>query len=356
MLSKVFAMLCIGVAGVALDVQAADRFRGVSFHHHDWELACDNTLTCRAAGYQGDGEELAIAVLLTREAGARQPVKGEVMLGDYDSDVLGKLPDEFELALNINARSFGTVTVRRDSATGKLSARQVAALLAAFPYDSSIELSAGEYHWQLSDEGAAAVLLKMDEVQGRVGTPGAVIRKGRRTEDAVLTPQPLPVVIAAPLAQPRPGDDQWIARQSKPLRDALQATIKEDDYCPEMTEGDFMEAKWAVHRLTETRLLVSTQCWMGAYNFGSGYWVVEERPPYHPVLVTTSGSDYGQGSIDASHKGRGLGDCWSSDTWIWDGREFVHTDSATTGMCKLVAPGGAWSLPTIRTEVRALSR
>ncbi len=26
--------------------------RGLAFTHHDWELACDNTRTCRAAGYQ----------------------------------------------------------------------------------------------------------------------------------------------------------------------------------------------------------------------------------------------------------------------------------------------------------------
>ena len=27
---------------------------GVSFSHKDWELACDNTLTCRAAGYSAE--------------------------------------------------------------------------------------------------------------------------------------------------------------------------------------------------------------------------------------------------------------------------------------------------------------
>ena len=32
---------------------------GVSFTHNDWTLACDNTRTCRAAGYQRDDGDSA---------------------------------------------------------------------------------------------------------------------------------------------------------------------------------------------------------------------------------------------------------------------------------------------------------
>ncbi len=42
---------------------------GVSFAHKEWELACDNTLTCRAAGYSA--EEGA------RRARARKRAQGE---------------------------------------------------------------------------------------------------------------------------------------------------------------------------------------------------------------------------------------------------------------------------------------
>ncbi|RBC82079.1 DUF1176 domain-containing protein, partial [Xanthomonas oryzae pv. oryzae] len=51
----------------------------------DWTIACDNTRTCRAAGYQADeGEHLPVSVLLTRTAGAGQTVTAELMLGQYD--------------------------------------------------------------------------------------------------------------------------------------------------------------------------------------------------------------------------------------------------------------------------------
>ena len=42
--------------------------QGFSFAQKDWELACDNTGTCRAAGYSVDGAELPISLLLTSDA------------------------------------------------------------------------------------------------------------------------------------------------------------------------------------------------------------------------------------------------------------------------------------------------
>jgi hypothetical protein len=58
---------------------------GIAFEHGDWMLACDNTRTCRAAGYQKEaGDTLPVSILLTRLAGPRQTVTGELMLGQYD--------------------------------------------------------------------------------------------------------------------------------------------------------------------------------------------------------------------------------------------------------------------------------
>ncbi|NBD19090.1 DUF1176 domain-containing protein [Aquabacterium fontiphilum] len=56
---------------------------GVSFGHLDWELACDNTRTCRAAGYQPEEAGLAVSLLLTRAAGPGTPVQARLTLGDY---------------------------------------------------------------------------------------------------------------------------------------------------------------------------------------------------------------------------------------------------------------------------------
>ena len=40
-----------GVLALAVLSLPALAKTGVSFSHKDWEVVCDNTLTCRAAGY-----------------------------------------------------------------------------------------------------------------------------------------------------------------------------------------------------------------------------------------------------------------------------------------------------------------
>jgi hypothetical protein len=79
--------------------------------------------------------------------------------------------------------------------------------------------------------------------------------------------------------------------------------------------------------------------------------VVNAKAPYAPRQVTDSGSDYTGGRITSAQKGRGIGDCWSFDEWVWDGRRFAPIRSGTTGMCKGMA-GGAWPLPTYVATVR----
>jgi hypothetical protein len=111
----------------------------------------------------------------------------------------------------------------------------------------------------------------------------------------------------------------------------------------------------SVARLSKDKLLVWASCSMAAYNAGDAYWVINATAPYAPVLVTGSGSDYEAGTISSGQKGRGLGDCWNTEEWTWDGRQFVQTASASTGMCRLVAPGGAWHLPELVTDVRKAS-
>lgn len=323
---------------------------GLSFSHNDWEIACDNTRTCRAAGYQRDGEDPPVSVLFTREAGAGKVVTGKVMLGSYDGDAVAPTSD---LLLRIGDKDLGKVALAKGEVQGDLSPVQVEALLAALRRDSAIVFVAGAQRWTLSDQGASAVLLKMDEFQGRLGTTGALVRKGDSDESKVLPAVPAPVLVVP--AQPATTPADLALAADAALRKAVLAKVKKDDCSPPSGEGegdDEEDGQLTVERLSANKLLVSLRCWLAAYNEGMGYWVVDDKPPYAATLVTTMGSDYSNGQISASQKGRGLGDCWSTNSWSWDGKAFVHTAAATTGQCKLVAAGGAWELPTIVTTVK----
>lgn len=352
---QLFALWAIGWVAETVAAPPAS----LSFTHKDWQVVCDNTRTCRAAGYQRDDQELAISVLLTRTAGPSQPVTGDLMLGEYgEVEQLSALPASFDLRMTIDGESVGQIAMTRQVMSAELQAAQVHALLRALRRDSRIEFDAGPLRWRLSDSGATAVLLKMDEFQGRLNTPGALIRRGDLAEERALPALPLPVLTAVPfVVEPAPARE-FLGMHEVALRSALRASMTSDDYCPDLMEisaayePESDQQALDVTRLTKDRLLISTQCWQGAYNIGTGYWVIRPEPPFAPELVTTSGSELAGSQIIAAHKGRGLGDCWHSDAWTWDGRRFVHTERSSSGLCKLIAPGGAWQLPEIIYQLR----
>jgi hypothetical protein len=273
------------------------------------------------------------------------------MLGDYGSPAaVEALPPYPVLTMRLNGRSLGVVRLGENNLAGTLSVAQTTALLKALPgAQAQVSWRHGGVEWRLSDQGARAVLLKMDEAQGRLGTPGAFVALGARDERQVPGPRSALLLQPAPVPHTTAADRDWPARQGPDLLAALRATVA-DANCDRLMEAP--PERWAVRRLSAHQLLVSTPCWMAAYNFGDGAWVVNERPPYAPVLVTDSASEVGDNEVTASHKGRGLGDCWGSDSWVWDGTRFARAAARTTGQCKFITPGGAWDLPTWITSTR----
>lgn len=333
------------VTGSAAGAYPRSDLPSLSFTHKDWELVCDNTRTCRAAGYHAEDDTAPNAtVLLTRAAGPNKPVTVELQLADDE-----KHPPTSPLQMTIDGVQLGEVAVDLSNNIGTLSPAQANALVAAVLRDGKIAWKAGKTTWTISAAGANAVLLKMDDFQGRLGTPGAIVRRGNKPEATVLPPLPLPEVKAAPVL-PGKTPVALTPAQTRDLTAALRKTIT-DDSC-ELLDAKRNEAgKLEVSRLTADKWLVSHTCWMAAYNTGDGYWVINATPPYAPVLVTTLASDYDNGVISSSQKGRGIGDCFGSAEWTWDGRTFSQTLQETSGMCRQIAAGGAWHLPTLVTRV-----
>lgn len=358
-LAHTFLALLVGGLGSAVlaaekgYLALADHGEGFHFSHHDWEVACDNTRTCSAAGYHPDNADMTVSVLLTRQAGPSTPVTAQVMLGQYgDAPDLSALPASFMLGLVIDGQSLGRVKIKKDSLVADLPKKLVMPLIHALTKNSTIEFAYGDMRWQLSGTGATATLLKIDEFQGRLGTPSAFIKKGAKSEASVRPAVPAPTLVVPPLPRAKADDDTFASRHASALLPALRASATQDE-CYDLFASDTDAPTLDALRISDTVMLVSTRCWLAAYNFGYGHWLVNTQPPFKATLVNTMASDgTANGTLSASHKGRGLGDCWSSDEWSWDGRQFVHTQSSTTGKCRLIAPGGAWQLPTIVTDVR----
>lgn len=336
---RAFALWVAVLAGAAQGAEV----EGFHFSHHDWEVACDNSRTCRAAGYQADDAEFPVSVLLSRKGGPGTPVEGQLQLGSLEDAVPDGEGGSVALQLEIAGTAVGAVEVPLTTLIADLPAPLAAALLDALPGTTTLAFVGRARTWELSNRGAAAVLLKMDEFQGRLDTPGALRRKGSRDESTVPAALPPPEVRVVAID----GSELPELAADPALRAALQASDTGDTCEAELVaEGDLY-----VQRIDATRALASLPCWRGAYNFGSAHWVIAVSPPFAPQLVTTSASDGMDELLVASHKGRGIGDCWSSESWRWDGERFVRTAASTSGMCKLVAAGGAWELPTLVSTV-----
>ncbi|MDD0838544.1 DUF1176 domain-containing protein [Curvibacter sp. HBC61] len=307
----------------------------VQFSHGHWSVLCDNSRTCRAEGYQADeADPRPVSMLLTRAAGPDTPVQVEWQV--Y-SEPATKGPLRLSVgAVTLTGQGEGVQTV---------PAAQVPALLREMLKADAATVrgaQAAAGAWRLSLAGLNAVLLKMDDVQGRVDTPGALVRPGKKPESAVPPAPPVPQLKAAKLAAPRAAD----AGLLRPLLAALPTKVMAE----ECNDSDLYRTQSEVVRLTDRQVLLVTPCPQGAYNGTSLLWLANDRPPYQLQLQDANGDlDPKTGRVVNSMKGRGLGDCWSQQAWQFDGQAFVLAREASTGECRGF-PGGAWDLPSYVTR------
>jgi hypothetical protein len=251
------ALLTLGAS-----LTAAGETPGISFSHGDWEIACDNTLTCRMAGYSseedaGNGRGYS-SILITRAAGPNALLEGKVSLADHGKYERYKPPRV--LTFRIDGKSKGELNLREEHDMYPLAPTQTQALLAAARRDRVIRFTGGSKSFMLSGAGVSAVMLKMDEVQGRIGTPGALIRKGNKSEESVPPPPPKPVIRAAKVS------DAPYRALSASEATALKPLLIEDG----------RECLWGneptLRPLDEQHVLISVSCPDSA---GHAYWVMD---------------------------------------------------------------------------------
>ena len=332
----------------------------VDFTSQDWQVVCDNTRTCRLAGYQSEGNsDLPVSLLLVRRAGANATVDGQVKLGgakESSAKALMQLGNRHRISLFINDKDYGETRPFSGAAGyAELTSAQVTALLEALPKSSKIELVIRNTRWRLSDKGASAVMLKADEAQGRVGTASAFVRTdgASKSNGSVLSPKPIPSIrMVMPNPKATSSTKKKFVMRPSQLSELMKGTVKDvSNDCPSLVD----KSAWRISRLNSKQLLVQHNCWMGAYNVGTGAWVMNDTKPYEPKLVTTDATDYDKGQITALQKGRGIGDCLSKTEWLWTGKDFEKSHESTTGLCRMIEAGGAWQMPSYVTDVK-LSR
>ena len=338
---------------------AAAPLQGFYTSYQDWDAACDNTGTCRIAGYQGDGEiEHPVSVLFTRKAGGNAPVIGQIAVAPDFTDNAPDLKLAAKSELRLNGKTLGTIRFNQDG-YGKLSGAQTQALLDALRRDAKIEVISGANTWTLSDKGAAAAMLKLDEFQGRLNTPSALIRKGQSRSEA-LPPQPVPLIRAVAVPQKGEYELKKGTAKHKAVMALLQKSNngREDgdltDRCPDLHEAE-RQGDITVYPLNAKQVLVDTSCISGAYQGTSFNAVMDAKLTRVEQVLPRQYGGFGgfdpkTATLSGGFKGRGLGDCWGGQSAVWNGKTFVRSREDTTGQCKGFL-GGAWTLPIFQSKV-----
>ena len=339
-MKKVLLLTLLPVAAMATSIKGMGNYQ-------DWDLVCDNTGTCRMAGYQDESSD-PVSILFTRAAGENAAVEGKFTIlpfGEADRDV--QVGQDIEIWLN--GKSLGKVKHISDDAPDKLTEEQTKALLSGLKKESEIRLTYGKTTLKVSDKGAAAAMLKMDEFQQRLNTPSALISQGQE-KHAVLAPKVEPKIDAVSVKNRKTTE---LKLGEKQYDNVLALLRKAHDGC---VDEDLESQDITIYPLTHNKVLAEALCFKGAYQSTNYYAVLDDKlSNVEQVLAeqyNEAGYDEKQGYafVRGSYKGRALGDCLAGQDAVWNGKIFIRTSEWTTGSCKGL-PGGTWQLPIFVSNV-----
>jgi len=315
------------------------------FVFKDWAISCDNTRSCDAAGFRGEpSDSKPVMLWISREAGAGTALRGRLKV-ETDN---GASTGPFWLVVDDKTRI-------AQPADGDLDVAAFARALPRLMEGSNVEVQLGAERYSLSLNGLKAVLLKMDDLQGRIGTRGALVHKGTRGEHGI--PSPLPAFV------PHPAPNFALKSTDAALLKLILPTLTAD--CNVAVSDAVDAADVAIHRVSSGQVIVLRECQRGAFQSGYAAWLVEDRPPYTSRRVEFPQADGssrpfamnaqwegGGGSLRAITKGRAEDDCGGDAFWTWTGSALELYNAHEAPLCRGMKGGGM----TLRTFAYARPR
>ena len=297
----------------------------------DWAVACDNVRVCEMTSLipeneESDGSDSGASFSIARAAG---PSGGFFFEISTNGGVAGPV------SVRIDGNRIVEGNVANDGMTlaGEAADRIVAAM--ANGKRLTLNWKAGKEVAHASLTGSAAALRFIDAEQRRAGTVTAAVAKGTKPASAVPPVAPLPKV---PSVAPSGAAAKVTPALIKTMR-SLSGCETEDGQSSDPITGNAIGGG---------KTLVLLPCGAGAYNFSTVPFVVTagkpaiarfDSPPGWtmaegtPNLVNANW-DAKLGRLGSYEKARGLGDCGSSETYVWDGMMFRLIEATQMGECR----------------------
>lgn len=290
----------------------------------DWVVACDNVKQCEMTSLQpegGDWSDAGWQMAVTREAGPA---------GGWTVELMGE-----EAPAGLTVQVEGTAAVWRGD---MFSGGEALSLVEALANGKAVVVrsGAGKPLGRISLSGSSASLRFIDAEQGRAGSVSAAVAKGPKPASAVPAASLLPVIAVV-----RPGGTP------APLAPALLNQLWTESACAENYDDGSRPAV-EHYALGGGATLVLVPCGAGAYNFSTVPYVLrggkaalatfDAAPGWGgddgPPMLVNAGFDAKTGELSSYAKGRGIGDCGSAETYVWDGTRFRLTEARAMGECR----------------------
>lgn len=303
----------------------ASPIKGIDESYQDWNLVCDNTGTCSMWGEPRE-ENMNISISFTRPAGENTAISGELSFYSYeDKEIIGKFTE-----ILLDKQSLGRIQndfERGNTQTHSLTEAQTVALLNALKRNTDIQIVSGQFKGQLSDKGAAATMLRMDEFQKRLNTPSALIRKGNSAK-AVLAAQNESITAVA-----IPNRQKYILKKGTTRFGEVMALLRQangtdenaESYCPYLHQDDDLRDNITIYPLTNRKVLVESIC--GMYDL---YYVVMDEAL--TKVEQKLANKYNYASYDEDKHfltvSRDLmpNRCFDYHEAVWNGKIFIRTE------------------------------
>lgn len=309
---------------------------GAQKYFKNWAVACDNTLSCEAVALQPEsvpGDNLSLVV-------SREAQSGNVAI-----TLIGEPSKSDRFRVYIDGRLAHNGTVPADEADSfKVSGPDAIRLARALARGSRMVLrdGGGTELGEASLLGSTAALRHIDSIQNRAGTRQALASPGKKA----LRPKWLPKPVIT-------------AKRFTPIKTIPDATtlvsLVEGSACAEERYGVTEDTAYSLGRKDgKAQALVMLSCGSGAYNFATAAYIGTEgeghkwsfapaRFDYGDRIKTMDGSlqllvnaDWDEASLTISSfaKGRGLGDCGNSESYVWDGEMFRLNSAYGMSECR----------------------
>ena len=282
----------------------------------DWTVGCDNGRSCQAVALRPEsaGDEGPPYWTLSARRGGEP--------GAPPTITIAPAFDAADQPLRLVADGMRT-QFAFDAAGAAPAGTQAVRLLRTIARSRSLDLAdaRGKIVGRLSPRGASAALRWMDEQQRRTGTTSAILAIGPRA--------------ASPLAprMPRIVPPPHSAKAPRRLAPGDIATIRQRYECGRVADGTV-----AAYRLDAATSLAIVPCMLHAYQASSIAVVLGDGGRWRPApLERRFAAQMGEGqpewmtepdydpkarSLWTSYKGRGLGDCGGTESYVWDGQRF----------------------------------